>query len=226
MKLNKAFSLILLCTFSLHANAQNIFVGLSGGLEMHSESILVTDSFGLLAREDPGTKTITPVIRAGIQLGEKWQVSLTTTYRRNTLSVSAWNPQADTCALCPLIRGGGPTSSEIRLSPEIGWVNTWSEHTIIISGGLTWAIRMCIQPNTALPDFHGKLMRQFASVFNRNPVYLTVAISWIWKRMLGSLRYESTNRYTSHMRLLSDNYPFLMKEDRITLMIGYKVFQF
>jgi hypothetical protein len=207
-------------------NAQSIFIGLAGGLETQSEELLITDSLGLYARGEFNAKFINPVIRTDIPINSRWQLSVAAIYRKSTLSVSAWSPQADTCVFCPVLKGGGPTTSEIRLTPETSWTISRLQHKILLQVGLTWAIRMRIQHNSSTDDSHGKMMKEFSSIMESNPIYMSLGVTWLWKRLSGSLKYESTRFYTRQVSLVGNDYPFQISEHRLLLVLGFKVFQF
>jgi hypothetical protein len=215
--------LILFLTPAL-CMSQEIGIGIISGLESRSSAMLETEDVGLLARSEGKTPVFLPEVEFGYQLSDVISVGLGLSYRKETLSISAWNPKADTCRLCPVIKGGGPSAREIRLRPSAQLKFYQRGHSaLFLSFGMIWALRFGPEANLShAPDSFRPLFHELPSAIGTNPLYFQGGIGLSWKRISGQLRYEHTSAYSERVKISDGSYPFQLSESRLLFYLSYR----
>lgn len=212
-----------LCVLQVHG--QQISIGLVGGIESLTPMRIVTPTIGIEAHGKYNEKTLSPEIGFLYRWNDLFSTGIGIGYRTQTLSVSVWNPQADTCRLCPLIKGGGPSVRELRLSPESSVVlargRSWQ---FSIGFGIIWAIRFDIRSNV------GEHTQYFKEEFNAlsqsyryMPIYTQAGFGFTSKNIGVQFRYEHTGAYMRYVNLPGRLQPARMEETRFLLHLTYRI---
>ena len=204
---------------------QEIGFGIVLGVESRSSALLETGDAGILARAEINTPVLSPEVEFGYQPNKLLNIAFGLSYRKQTLSISAWNPGADTCRFCPLVKGGGPSAHEIRLRPSAHIKLLQHGNTrVFLSMGIIWAIRFGQEANLSdMPVPYKPIFGELSGLLGSNPLYFSGGVGIKWKRFMGELRHERTSSYSEQAKLHGYVYPFQLNESRLLLYLSFRL---
>ena len=203
--------------------AQNIYggAGLMSGYQ--SQASWFSDSINIITENLYTKKYLVPVLEAEWRLNEKFQLVTAISYRRHTISLALWDNRADTCSICPLKKGGGPTFNELRLTARLQ--KTLYRGKVSFSGfaGAGSRILLARQTNYSDLPYPYSILQETSGSLKGNAFYLTAGGVVQWQRLLFRLSIEYTSSYTSTINISGAIVAFQSSETLISYSLMYRV---
>ncbi|MCA6078126.1 hypothetical protein [Fulvivirga sedimenti] len=217
------FLMILLVNTS---PAQDILVGAGFATGSHSERNLVNNSFTLETSNSRGRKFIIPSISLEANLSPRLKAGMSLGYRRHTISLRGWENSADTCALCPLKKGGGPTIREIRTTANVSVsIKQWHRSTLSLIAGLGFALPLTVDTNDSGLKVPVRNLFTAARSLASPSVLFEAGLVLMMDRFQLRIVHGYTPVYTRTLKLHNQIFPFQMNESLWSFSIMYRVFQ-
>jgi hypothetical protein len=218
--------LLLLISFNHTSPAQELFVGAGFATGYHSDMKFINDSFTLETSNSQGRKFIVPSISVETNLSQRLRVGLRLNYRRHTISLRGWQNSADTCSLCPLKKGGGPTVREIRASADASWrLKDWSNGMLLISTGVGLTIPINVDTNdSGLAGPLNDLFESAGSLAESSFIFEVGMLLFI-DRFQFRIAHGYTPSYTRVLQIGTDIFPFKTNESIWSFSAMYRVYR-
>ena len=205
---------------------QELSIGTGIMFSSHSPVEIITDSLSLSTTNEAGRKYLIPQLSVTVPLSRRWSLSAEVGYRRHTISMQAWDNRADTCTLCPLKKGIGPTFHELRISSLFQYrIFGKTVSTFLISGpGLN--IPFYRQDNAgAHSEIYYEMARASSSL---SQVSLTwqVGMKLKWSRFTFLLSRMVTANYTRQISWFGESAIFRSREEMWTGSVLVRLISF
>jgi hypothetical protein len=222
----KSISAIVLMVITCQVlRAQEIYTGIGMAFSEHSGSSLVTDSLSLSTTNHSGRKYVIPQIGVRWNLGRQIMIDTELALRRHTISLQFWDARADTCRLCPLKKGGGPTITELRIMGRLKHRIGKFFPELYLSGGIGMNIPLGRTGNEAiLPPAYADFA-EIAENINALSCSFELGFTLNIKRFAFGVYRVSTASYTRSLAVTNTVIPFQTRESMWRCMIGFVVFQ-
>jgi hypothetical protein len=205
--------------------AQEIYTGIGMAFSEHSGTSLVTDSLSLSTTNHSGRKYVIPQIGVRWNLGRQMMIDTELALRRHTISLQFWDVRADTCRLCPLKKGGGPTITELRMMGRLKHRIGKFFPSLYLSGGIGINIPVGRADNEAILPPAYRDFAEIAKNINTLSCSFELGLTLNVKRFTFSVYRVSTASYTRSLAINSADIPFQTRESMWRFMMGFVVFQ-
>jgi len=203
----------ILLISSFTSPAQQFYAGAGLGISDQSRNLIITDSIAMAVTNETGRKYLIP--HAGISFKLNSRISLQTelAYRRHTISLQYWDSRSDTCRLCPLKKGGGPSIDEFRLTAKLNWepggiFNKW----LSLTGGISLALPFSRSGNAKMLADNYRSAAIAGENVQTGPLVYLIGMNLQHDFLTFSVLYNYHSNYTRAVRLQDYMLPFSTTE--------------
>ncbi len=206
--------------------AQEIFFGAGYATGQHSFTGIETDSFAIETSNNTGRKFIMPTVLVSWNLNNRLYLGARMNYRRHTISLRGWDNRADTCLLCPVIKGGGPTIHEIRFAGEISLaVQYWRFGSLWLVGGA--GVSVPVHTDNNQTDINSPLQQIFTaagSLATASPIFELGLAMEIGRFQFRAIKCYSPS-YTQTFNIEKQEIPFKTNESMWSFSFMFSIYR-